>query len=103
MRKRLGLAVAAVLAIHSAQAQEFIAPLIPPEAPAPTAPIAEARRPSIEGIVAEIFNVKKPWQLVSPLAPAEYGPSTPGAEKTVSRDPNDPEKPKGFIVFGVAW
>ena len=55
--------------------------------------------PKVEGIVAQIFNVKKPWQLVNPLAPKEYG----DGRKNVSYSEKDPGKPKGFIVFALEW
>ena len=58
-------------------------------------------RPSIEGIVKDIFTTRKPWQAVNPVAPASYG----SGEKNVSKDfgPGTPFKSTGLIVFGVEW
>lgn len=58
-------------------------------------------RPSIEGIVKEVFVTKKPWQLVNPAAPASYG----SGQKMVSKDsgPGTPYHSKGWIVAGVEW
>lgn len=58
-------------------------------------------KPSIEGIVKDIFVTRKPWQLVNPAAPASYG----SGEKMVSKDfgPGTPYKSSGWIVFGVEW
>lgn len=89
-----GLAVAS-----SGFAQEFIAPegprreIVPEEIVTP--------KPTIEGIVKDIFETRKPWQLVNPVAPASYG----NGEKLVSRDfgPATPYKSTGWIVFGVEW
>jgi hypothetical protein len=81
-----------------ASAQEFIAP---------QQPRREVRegfvepRPTIEGIVKSIFETRKPWQLVNPVAPASYG----SGQKMVSKDfgPGTPYKSSGWIVFGVEW
>ncbi|GAB4179820.1 MAG: hypothetical protein Fur0032_20590 [Terrimicrobiaceae bacterium] len=58
-------------------------------------------RPSIEGIVKDIFTTRKPWQSINPAAPASYG----SGEKNVSKDfgPGTPVKSAGLIVFGVEW
>jgi hypothetical protein len=80
-------------------AQEFVAP---------TAPRREITteerielRPSIEGIVKEIFVTKKPCQMINPAAPAKYGTG----EKNVSKDfgAGTPFKSTGLIVAGVEW
>lgn len=80
-------------------AQDFVAPqqqrreIVPEEIVTP--------KPSIEGIVKDIFVTRKPWQLVNPAAPASYG----SGEKMVSKDfgPATPYKSSGWIVFGVEW
>lgn len=77
--------------------EEFIAPRPPAEVPVRPVPVAPDARPTIEGIVAEIFRDRQPWQLVNPAAPARYG----NGRNTVSWDPNDPGKPKGFIVLAL--
>lgn len=81
------------------RAQDFVAP-----APQEREIVVEQRitpRPSIEGIVKEIFVTRKPWQMVNPAAPAKYGS---GAEN-VSKDfgSGTPYKSSGWIVAGVEW
>lgn len=78
-------------------AQEFIAPQTQRREIVPVEP---APRPSIEGIVKDVFT-KKPWQLVNPLAPPSYGTG----EKRISRDfgGGTPYKSAGWIVAGVEW
>ena len=58
-------------------------------------------KPSIEGIVKEIFVTKKPWQMINPAAPASYG----SGQKNVSKDhgPGTPYHSSGWIVAGVEW
>lgn len=92
------LFIAASLA--PALAQDFVAPQtetreINPEAPAIT------EKPSIEGIVKQIFVTDKPWQLVNPAAPAKYGTGA----KNVSKDfgPGTPYHSTGVVVAGVEW
>lgn len=53
----------------------------------------------INGVVAQAFGMKKPLQLVNPLAPKKYG----DGREDVTWDPDNPEKPKGIIVFGIQW
>ncbi len=57
-------------------------------------------KPSIEGMVKEIFT-KKPWQAVNPLAPQSYG----SGEKLVSRDfgPGTPHHSQTLTVVGIEW
>lgn len=52
----------------------------------------------IDGVVAQAFRMKKPLELVNPLAPQKYDSS-----EDVSWDPDNPEKPKGIILFGIRW
>lgn len=61
----------------------------------------EPTKPTIEGIVKDIFETRKPWQLVNPAAPASFGTG----EKNVSKDfgPGTPVKSTGLIVFGIEW
>ncbi len=61
----------------------------------------EPTKPTIEGIVKDIFETRKPWQLVNPAAPASFGTG----EKNVSKDfgPGTPVKSAGLIVFGIEW
>jgi len=53
----------------------------------------------INGVVAQAFKIKKPLELVNPLAPQQYG----DGQESVSWDPDNPEKPKGIILFGIQW
>ena len=53
----------------------------------------------ISGVVAQAFNMKRPLQLVNPLAPKKYG----DGHDNVTWDPDNPEKPKGIIIFGIQW
>lgn len=95
----MALAVGLGLIAASAVAQEFVAPQAPRNLPVVRQPII-APPVTTEGIVEKIFNVEKPWLLVSPLAPKSYGN---GGPKTVSYSENDPGKPKGFILFGIEF
>lgn len=83
--------------------QEFVAPQefqqVPVTPESERLPVAPD--PTVEGIVAKIFNVDRPWQLVNPAAPESYGDGR--SNGTVSRDPNAPGKPKGFILFALDW
>jgi hypothetical protein len=90
---------ASLLLVATAGAQEFVAPQAPKQLPVVRAPEV-APAVTTEGIVARIFNVEKPWLLVSPLAPKSYGN---GGPQTVSYSENDPGKPKGFILFGIEF
>ena len=81
-----------------AAGQDFVAPAgrqrqIVPEAVEP--------KPTIEGIVKDIFVTRKPWQAVNPLAPAKYG----SGEKMVSRDfgPATPCHSQTLTLVGVEW
>jgi hypothetical protein len=95
MRLLLILAVS----VCSAIAQEFVAPEADERDLVPIEPVDP--RPSIEGIVKEVFVTQKPWQLVNPLAPKEYGTG----EKMVSQDfgPATPFKSTGWVIFGIEW
>jgi hypothetical protein len=88
-----------LLGVVSLPAQDFVAPAPPAREIVPVE-VAEPR-PSIEGIVREIFTTRKPWQLVNPLAPKEYG----SGEKFVSKDrgPGTPFHSTGVVVMGVDW
>jgi hypothetical protein len=97
MKTLMAAVIVAGSCVADAAAQEFVAPKPKVDVPLVHAPVQQ--RPTVSGIVAEIFNVKKPWQLVNPLAPKEYG----DGRKMVSYSENDPGKPKGFIVASVEW
>lgn len=92
------LAISLLVPIASAQ-EDF---LIEQDRPADVVEVEEVEpRPSIEGIVKDIFTTRKPWQAVNPAAPASFG----SGEKNVSKDfgPGTPFKSTGLIVFGVEW
>jgi len=89
--------LAIVFGLGSAAAQEFIAP---PGRQREIVAEIEQPKPTIEGMVKEIFT-RKPWQAVNPLAPQSYG----SGEKLVSRDfgPATPHHSQTLTVFGVEW
>ncbi len=80
-----------------AMAQDFVAPAGRQRA---FVEELEPAKPTIEGMVKEIFT-KKPWQAVNPLAPKSYG----SGEKFVSRDfgPGTPHHSQTLTVVGVEW
>lgn len=88
-----------VLTLGPLIAQDFVAPSVPREE-IRTTEIRDTR-PSIEGIVKEIFVTKKPWQLINPAAPKKYG----SGQKNLSKDfgPGTPFHSTGVIVAGVEW
>jgi hypothetical protein len=90
------LALAATVPLY---AQDFVAPTQKPHEISPVEVVQP--KPTIDGIVKEIFVTKKPWQLVNPAAPASYGTG----EKLVSRDtgPGTPFHSTGLVVVGVEW
>lgn len=99
MKTAAWLLAAGLAGAGGALAQEFVAPqperreVVPEEIITP--------RPTVEGIVKDIFVTRKPWQLVNPVAPASYG----SGQKMVSKDSGSgtPFKSTGLIVFGVEW
>ena len=87
-----------VLAQQANPDADFVAPR--PRAPKPeTIPIEKPAAPDITGIVAQAFKMKKPLQMINPLAPAKDGDGS----DNVSWDPDKPEKPKGIILLGIQW
>jgi hypothetical protein len=98
MNKALKTLVIGLLFGGSLSAQEFIAPEQERREIVPVEPVQQ--RPTIEGIVKEVFT-KKPWQAVNPVAPAEYGTG----EKMVSKDfgPGTPYHSTGWVVASVEW
>jgi hypothetical protein len=98
MSKALKTLVIGLLFGGSLCAQEFIAPEQEPSEIVPVEPVQQ--RPTIEGIVKEVFT-KKPWQVVNPAAPARYG----SGKKMVSKDfgPGTPFHSTGLVVASVEW
>ncbi len=98
MSKALKIVAIGLLSASSLWAQEFIVSeeerreFVPTE-PAPL-------RPSIEGIVKDVFT-KKPWQLVNPAAPPEYG----SGQRVVSKDfgPGTRFHSTGVVIASVEW
>jgi hypothetical protein len=92
------LASLAILAPATLFSQEFVAPQAPRRGivkEVPTHPL------SIDGMVRQIFEVDKPWQLVNPMAPEKFGTG----EKNVSKDTGGgtPHEAKTLTVVGVEW
>ncbi len=81
-------------------AQDFVAPVRQPRQIEVT-PTEVTQKPSIEGIVKQVFVTGKPWQVVNPAAPASYGSGV----KNVSKDfgPATPFHSTGLVVVGVEW
>jgi hypothetical protein len=98
MSKALKTVVAGLLCAGSLYAQEFIATEEEAREIVPVEP--SPQRPSIEGIVKEVFT-RKPWQLVNPAAPVQYG----SGQKRVSQDfgAGTPYHSAGLIVASVEW
>jgi hypothetical protein len=98
MSKALKTLVIGLLFGGSLSAQEFIAP---EQEPSEIVPVeAVQQRPTIEGIVKEVFT-RKPWQVVNPAAPAQYG----SGKKMVSKDfgAGTPFHSTGLVVASVEW
>lgn len=64
-----------------------------------TKSIEEPSSVGITGVVVQAMNMKKPLQMVNPLAPKKYG----DGRDSVTWDPDNPEIPKGIIIFGLQW
>jgi hypothetical protein len=88
---------ALLLGLGSAAAQEFVAP---PGRQREIVPVVEAPKPTIEGIVKEVFT-RKPWQAVNPFAPKTYG----SGGKYVSQDfgPGTANHARTLTLVGVEW
>lgn len=79
-------------------AQDFVAPQAPRREILTQVP---ELKPEVDGIVKQIFDVQKPWQLLNPAAPASYG----NGEKNVSKDTvaGTPHHAVTLTVVGVEW
>jgi len=84
--------------VATSLAQDFIAPSGDRRE---IVPQIEAPRPTIEGIVKQVFVTGKPWQMINPLAPKQFG----SGEKFVSKDfgPGTPVHSAAVTVVGVEW
>jgi hypothetical protein len=100
---RILVATATLLAVSSSFAQQSSsdAGFIAPKQKKVNVDASGIEKPApydINGVVAQAFKMKKPLELVNPLAPEKYGGS-----EDISWDPDNPEKPKGIILFGIRW
>ena len=91
------LVAASSFAQQASQDADFVAPK-PKKAKVETAPIEKPAPYDINGVVAQAFKMKKPLELVNPLAPQKYGGS-----EDISWAPDNPEIPKGIIIVGSRW
>ena len=91
------LAASLSLAQQASQDADIVAPKTK-KARVDTTPIEKPAPYDINGVVAQAFKMKKPLELVNPLAPQKYGGS-----EDISWDPDNPEKPKGIIILGIQW
>jgi hypothetical protein len=94
------LGVGSVSAQQDSADASFVAPR--PRAPKlRELPSDQQAAPSsgITGVVAEALKLRKPLEMVNPLAPKKYG----DGQDSVTWDPDNPEKPKGIILFGFQW
>ena len=106
MRSHLLIPLAALLMagfIPSSVAQQgnpdadFVAPR-PAKPKMETIPVEKVSPYDINGVVAQAFKMKKPLELINPLAPARYD-----KDEDITWDPDNPEKPKGIILLGIQW
>jgi len=95
--------ISALLLVVSASAQQsnpdagFVAPS-KKQPKVDTAPVEKSGGYDVGGVVAQAVKMKKPLELINPLAPSKYDQSD-----DISWDPDNPEKPKGIILFGLQW
>ena len=96
MKARLFLLIATTMPLL--MAQDFVAPQGPQREIMTKAP---ELKPEVDGIVKQIFDVRKPWQLLNPAAPASYG----NGEQNVSTDTvtGTPHHSVTLTVVGVEW
>lgn len=76
----------------------FVAPK-PKKPKIDTAPIEKPSAVNVTGVVKQAVDMKKPLELINPFAPEKYGDGS----QDVTWDPDNPEKPKGIILFGLQW
>ena len=60
----------------------------------------EPRATGLQGIVAQVFRVLQPLQLINPFAPKSYGTGEANVSQDDSFGQTYPSQP-GLIVFGV--
>ncbi len=103
MKWTVALAIGLVGAGGPVAAQEFVVSQSVEEIPVMAEPevITVEPDPAVSGIVTEIFERPRPWQLINPAAPANAGIGRTNG--TVSEDADNPGKPRGFILFALDW
>ena len=95
--KTLLIGYATVFFASAVMAQDFVAPEgVEREITAE----AVDTRPTIDGIVTQIFT-SKPWQAVNPAAPAEYGTGAKNVTKDIAGD--TPYQASTLTLVGVEW
>jgi hypothetical protein len=92
------LMASSVVAQQAASDATFVAPK-PRKLKIESAEVEKTSPYDITGVVSQALKMKKPLQLVNPLAPKKYG----DGHDNVTWDPDNPEKPKGIILFGLQW
>lgn len=101
MPRLLTLISALLVVSASAQQTNSDAGFVAPARKQPkvdTAPVDKSGGYDVGGVVAQAMKMKKPLELINPLAPSKYDQSD-----DISWDPDNPEKPKGIILFGLQW
>jgi hypothetical protein len=90
----------AAATLHAQQANDagFVAPK-QKKTKVDTAPIEKPSTVDVTGVVKQAVDMKKPLQLINPFAPDKYGDGS----QDVSWDPDNADKPKGIILFGLQW
>lgn len=95
----LSLLAAGTLSAQQASSDaSFVAPK-PKKPKVENIPIEKEPAVKVTGVVKQAVDTKKAWELINPLAPDKYG----NGEEDVSWDPDNPDKPKGIILFGLQW
>ena len=52
-----------------------------------------------EGVIQQAIKTRQPLQMVNPAAPARFG----SGHQHVSHDPKNPGKPKGIVLWSIAF
>ncbi|MEI8292532.1 MAG: hypothetical protein WCG66_00935 [bacterium] len=95
---RVGLVMSSIILPSVALAQDFVAPR-GVQRDITSHPLET--NPEIAGIVGQIFNESKPWQLLNPSAPASFG----NGAKNVSKDASagTPHQATTLTIIGIEW
>jgi hypothetical protein len=76
----------------------FIAPK-PKKTKVETIPVEKQSPVEVTGVIKQAVDTKKVYELVNPMAPQKYG----DGQDDISWDPDNQDKPKGIILFGLQW